>query len=97
MRREDWHPLQRYTGCRATYAETHLAIAALVSDRAARRTTGTAPTSCSPDKPPPDHPPANRQASLPDLNYSRGRKLAAQCRAEWMICMPLGHMAEPAA
>ena len=22
---------------------------------------------------------------------------AAQCRAEWMICMPLGHMAEPAA
>jgi hypothetical protein len=24
-------------------------------------------------------------------------KLAAQCRAEWMICMPLGHMAEPAA
>ncbi len=39
MRREDWHPLQRYTGRRATYAETHLAIAALVSDRAARRTT----------------------------------------------------------
>jgi len=33
----------------------------------------------------------------PDLNYSRGRKLAAQCRAEWMICMPLGHMAESAA
>jgi hypothetical protein len=20
-----------------------------------------------------------------------------ECRAEWMICMPLGHMAEPAA
>ena len=38
-----------------------------------------------------------RQASLPDLNYSRGRKLAAHCRAEWMICMPLGHMAESAA
>jgi hypothetical protein len=32
-------PLQRYTGRRATCAETHLAIAALVSDRAARRTT----------------------------------------------------------
>jgi len=31
-------PLRRYTGRRATYAETHLAIAALVSDRAARRT-----------------------------------------------------------
>jgi hypothetical protein len=30
---------QRYTGRRATYAETHLSIAALVSDRAARRTT----------------------------------------------------------
>jgi hypothetical protein len=36
---KQWHPLQRYTGRRATYAETHLAIAAHVSDRAARRTT----------------------------------------------------------
>lgn len=32
-------PLQRYTGRRETYAETHLAIAGLVSDRSALRTT----------------------------------------------------------
>lgn len=32
-----WRPLQRYTGRRETYGETHLAIAALVSDRAAKR------------------------------------------------------------
>lgn len=32
-----WHPLQRYTGRRETHDETHLAIATLVSDRAARR------------------------------------------------------------
>nr|WP_240103580.1 hypothetical protein [Streptomyces sp. MUM 16J] len=31
--------LQRYTGRRETYAETHRAVAGLVSDRAARRTT----------------------------------------------------------
>jgi hypothetical protein len=36
---KQWRPLQRYTGRRDSYAETHLAIAALVSDRAARRTT----------------------------------------------------------
>ncbi|MGI5143625.1 MULTISPECIES: transposase family protein [unclassified Streptomyces] len=34
-----WRPLQRYTGRRDTYAETHLAIAGLVSDRSARRPT----------------------------------------------------------
>ncbi|MGW6100664.1 transposase family protein [Streptomyces sp. NPDC055157] len=34
-----WHPLQRYTGRRDTYGETHAAIAGLVSDRAAKRTT----------------------------------------------------------
>ncbi|MGY3685091.1 transposase family protein [Streptomyces sp. TE33382] len=34
-----WRPLQRYTGRRETYAETHLAIASLVSDRSARRPT----------------------------------------------------------
>lgn len=34
-----WRPLQRYTGRRETYAETHRAIAGLVSDRAARRPT----------------------------------------------------------
>ncbi|MFG3383210.1 transposase family protein [Streptomyces sp. NPDC047999] len=34
-----WRPLQRYTGHRETYAETHRAIAGLVSDRAARRAT----------------------------------------------------------
>ncbi|WP_225321070.1 hypothetical protein [Streptomyces luteolifulvus] len=36
---KQWHPLQRYTGRRESYAETHLAITGLVSDRAARRTT----------------------------------------------------------
>ncbi|MCX4792341.1 MULTISPECIES: transposase [unclassified Streptomyces] len=34
-----WRPLQRYTGRRDTYGETHAAIVGLVSDRAARRTT----------------------------------------------------------
>ncbi|MFB6944869.1 MULTISPECIES: transposase family protein [unclassified Streptomyces] len=34
-----WRPLQRYTGRRETYGETHQAIAALVSDRAAQRPT----------------------------------------------------------
>ncbi|WTJ47359.1 transposase [Streptomyces atratus] len=36
---KQWRPLQRYTGRRETYAETHLAIASLVSDRSARRPT----------------------------------------------------------
>ncbi|MFG2526195.1 transposase family protein [Streptomyces sp. NPDC048527] len=40
-----WCPLQRYTGCRETYGEPHLAIAALVSDRAAKRPTGHKPSS----------------------------------------------------
>jgi len=31
------------------------------------------------------------------MNGSLVAKLAAECRAEWMVCMPLGHMAEPAA
>jgi hypothetical protein len=31
------------------------------------------------------------------LNGSLVAKLADRCHAEWMICMPLGHMAEPAA
>jgi hypothetical protein len=34
-----WAPLRRFTGRRDTYAETHLAIAALVSDRSAQRAT----------------------------------------------------------
>ncbi|MFF1921893.1 transposase family protein [Streptomyces sp. NPDC058221] len=34
-----WRPLQRYTGRRETYGETHQAIATLVSDRAAERPT----------------------------------------------------------
>jgi hypothetical protein len=38
-----WRSLQRYTGRRDTYAETHLAIAALVSDRSARRPTRPKP------------------------------------------------------
>ncbi|MFE2993005.1 transposase family protein [Streptomyces sp. NPDC059262] len=36
---KQWRPLQRFTGRRETYAETHLAIAALVSDRSPRRAT----------------------------------------------------------
>ncbi|MEU2835472.1 hypothetical protein ABZ667_44180, partial [Streptomyces lavendulae] len=32
-----WRPLQRYTGRREYYPETHAAIAGLVSDRTARR------------------------------------------------------------
>lgn len=36
---KQWRPLQRYTGRREDYAETHLAIASLVSDRSARRPT----------------------------------------------------------
>lgn len=38
-----WRPLQRYLGRRDSYAETHAAIAGLVSDRAARRPTRLAP------------------------------------------------------
>ncbi|MGP3637917.1 transposase family protein [Streptomyces sp. 24-1644] len=34
-----WAPLRRFTGRREIYAETHLAIAGLISDRAARRPT----------------------------------------------------------
>ncbi|MEU6325668.1 transposase family protein [Streptomyces sp. NPDC047009] len=34
-----WRPIQRYTGRRETYGETHQAIASLVSDRAAQRPT----------------------------------------------------------
>ncbi|MGW7456402.1 hypothetical protein [Streptomyces sp. NPDC054797] len=36
---KQWRPLQRFMGRRETYPETHLAIAALVSDRSARRAT----------------------------------------------------------
>ncbi|MFD7498677.1 hypothetical protein ACFV8T_41370 [Streptomyces sp. NPDC059832] len=36
---KQWRPLQRYTGRREDYAETHRAIAGLVSDRSARRAT----------------------------------------------------------
>jgi len=34
---KQWRPLQRYLGRREAYAEVYLAIASLVSDRAARR------------------------------------------------------------
>ncbi|MEU1448986.1 hypothetical protein [Streptomyces mirabilis] len=34
-----WRPLQWYTGRRETYGETHLAIDARVSDRAAKQPT----------------------------------------------------------
>ncbi|WP_406178333.1 transposase [Streptomyces sp. NBC_00996] len=44
---KQWRPLQRYTGRRNAYAETHPAIAELVCERAAaratRRTTSTDP------------------------------------------------------
>ncbi|MFC8202045.1 hypothetical protein ACFUTV_42690 [Streptomyces sp. NPDC057298] len=39
-----WRPLQRYTGHRETYGETHLAVATLVSDRAAKRPTQHKPS-----------------------------------------------------
>ncbi len=41
---KQWRPLQRFTGRREAYAETHLAIAALVSDRSARRATRRKPS-----------------------------------------------------
>jgi hypothetical protein len=41
---KQWRPLQRFTGRRETYAETHLAIAGLVSDRSARRLTRRRPS-----------------------------------------------------
>jgi hypothetical protein len=41
---KQWRPLQRFTGRRETYAETHLAIAGLVSDRSARRATQRKPS-----------------------------------------------------
>ncbi|MFJ9683654.1 transposase [Streptomyces sp. NPDC101194] len=39
-----WCPLQRYTGRRDDYAETHRAIASLISDRSARRATHRKPS-----------------------------------------------------
>nr|WP_203732789.1 transposase family protein [Streptomyces sp. SID12501] len=44
-----WTPLRRFTGRRDAYAETHLAIAGMISDRSARRPTvgGRAPNSSS--------------------------------------------------
>ncbi|MFG2848894.1 transposase family protein [Kitasatospora sp. NPDC048296] len=39
-----WRPLQRYTGRRENYGETHRAIASLVSDRAALRTSRHRPS-----------------------------------------------------
>lgn len=39
-----WRPLQRYTGQREEYAETHRDIASLVSDRAAQRASRHKPT-----------------------------------------------------
>ncbi|MFE1787848.1 transposase family protein [Streptomyces sp. NPDC059525] len=41
---KQWRPLQRFTGRRETYAETHLAIAGPVSDRSARRATRRKPS-----------------------------------------------------
>ncbi|WP_309030414.1 transposase family protein [Streptomyces alfalfae] len=39
-----WRPIQRYTGRREDYAETHRAIASLISDRSARRPTRRKPS-----------------------------------------------------
>lgn len=39
-----WRPLQRCTGRRGDYAETHQAIASLASDRSARRATRRKPS-----------------------------------------------------
>ncbi|MGW5212331.1 hypothetical protein ACWEQO_14275 [Streptomyces sp. NPDC004051] len=39
-----WRPLQRCTGRREDYAETHQAIASPVSDRSARRATCRKPS-----------------------------------------------------
>ncbi|MFF3948041.1 transposase family protein [Streptomyces sp. NPDC001902] len=39
-----WRPPQRFTGRRENYAETHRAVAGLVSDRAARRATARKPS-----------------------------------------------------
>ena len=54
---KQWRPLQRYTGRRQYFDETYTAIAALVSDRAARAVT--------PARQParPAHPNANRAPS----------------------------------
>ncbi|MFJ8856680.1 transposase family protein [Streptomyces sp. NPDC102437] len=41
---KQWRPLQRFTGRRETYTETHLAVAGLVSDRSARRATRHKPS-----------------------------------------------------
>ncbi|MGW3044800.1 transposase family protein [Kitasatospora sp. NPDC001159] len=41
---KQWRPLQRFTGRRETYAETHLAITGLVSDRSAQRATRRKPS-----------------------------------------------------
>ncbi|MFJ4575545.1 transposase family protein [Streptomyces sp. NPDC088846] len=72
-----WRPLQRYTGCRATYGETQAAIASLVSDRSARRptrrrtSTALVPvhttTCCLIHRP-------NPQANLPRPPLPQGRK-----------------------
>ncbi|MFJ8114260.1 hypothetical protein [Streptomyces sp. NPDC096132] len=42
---KQWRPLQRFTGLRETYTQTHLAIAGLASDRSARRATHRKPSS----------------------------------------------------
>ncbi len=41
---KQWRPLQRFTGRRESYTETHLAIAGLVSDRSALRATRRKPS-----------------------------------------------------
>jgi hypothetical protein len=40
---KQWRPMQRYTGRREDFAETQTAIAALVSDRSARRAPAARP------------------------------------------------------
>jgi hypothetical protein len=84
-----WRPLQRWTGRRQDYAETHCAIAGLISDRAAKRAARHRPTTeLVPAFP---HKLLNRPTHItpacPDPNRGEGRQgrggpLLAQCWAD---------------
>ena len=73
---KQWRPLQRYTGRREDYDETHRAIAALVSDRSARRTTRrrtSTETGARPHDGPLTAGQPNPRPARPDLNCPQGR------------------------
>jgi DDE superfamily endonuclease len=72
-----WAPLRRFTGRRDTYAETHPAIAGLVSDPI--RPAGYQPTDEHRARPRPRHrllitTSRTARPARPDLNFPRGRK-----------------------